>query len=72
MQKERGTLLDMMLKGHLDAEMYKRKDQELGSLVTHLKVRLEGRERGQAEIGDIALKLLEHSQTLKINGLWRI
>ena len=62
----------MMLKGNLEAEMYKRKDQELGSLVSHLKVRLEGQDRNQSEIGDMAMKLLGLSQTLKTNGLWRI
>ncbi len=32
---------------------------------TYLKVRLEGEERNQSEIGDMAMKLLELSQTLK-------
>ncbi len=50
---------------NLDAEMCKRKDQELGSRATYLKVRLEGEERNQSEIGDMAMKLLELSQTLK-------
>jgi hypothetical protein len=64
-QKERDALLDMMLKGHIEADMYKRKDKELLSLINHLQIILDGRNRQQVEIGDMALKLLELSQTLK-------
>jgi hypothetical protein len=67
-QKERDALLDMMLKGHIEADMYKRKDKELLSLITHLQVILDGRNLQQAEIGETAMKLLELSQTLK--GKW--
>lgn len=68
-QRERDALLDMMLKGHIEAEMYKRKDKELLLLANHLKVRLEGQEWNQSEIGDTAIKLLELSQTLKSKWL---
>ena len=64
-QKEWDALLDMMLKGHIEADMYKRKDKELLSLINHLQIILDGRSREQAEIGDTAMKLLELSQTLK-------
>ncbi|MCD8140366.1 MAG: recombinase family protein [Planctomycetaceae bacterium] len=68
-QKERDALLDMMLKGHIEADMYKRKDKELLSLITHLQIILDGRTRAQTEIGDTAMKLLELSQTLKSKWL---
>jgi DNA invertase Pin-like site-specific DNA recombinase len=62
---QRDRLVTMRLGDEIDAELFARKQTELRDRESSLKLQLEVLDRSRNEIGDLAVKVFELSQTLR-------
>lgn len=64
-EKDRNSLLTLRMHGEIEADTFAQKDTELRDMRKRLQLQLEGQDRQKSEIGELALKVLELSQTIK-------
>ena len=67
-QQQRDELLNLRIQKEIDEETFASKNTELRDRSETLKLKMDARDRSQWEMGDVAVKAFELSQTLK--GKW--
>ncbi len=64
-EKDQNRLLNLRLNDEIDADTFKAKDAEFREQRNLLNIRLEGQGRQRSEMGELAVRAFELSQTLK-------
>lgn len=65
MTERQNRLLDMRLSNHVDQDTFAKKSMEIRDRIASIKLQLDAVDRSRDEMGELARKVFELSQTLR-------